>query len=217
MLADLQFYPLFLGFSWALGFFYLWIKTPAQYQPKLPWYFLAIFLSSWLGAKIFYLLFFADSLVVFKSNFWLAGGFVFYGGLAGAIVFTWFYQQRNKQSSQQMILASLMILPFLHGIGRAGCYLSGCCYGSIGPFAVQLVEMVALMLIFTLLCWMRPSSWKKALAVYLLSYGLIRFVLEFFREDVSTHFYLTFSQWFSLCLLFALGMTYFKRIKNIVG
>jgi phosphatidylglycerol---prolipoprotein diacylglyceryl transferase len=93
-------------------------------------------------------------------------------------------------------------------IGRLGCFAAGCCYGSPAPglpwavtlvgsssaerypglplHPVQLYEALGCLLIFLLLWSLRrrPGRRGKLLWLYLLSYGLLRFGLEFFRGDV---------------------------------
>ena len=95
-------------------------------------------------------------------------------------------------------------LALFHIFGRIGCFLQGCCYGiptqkglaviyqrsEIAPndiplFPVQLIEAGAEAAIFVLLLYhLKKRIRGSALtAIYLLSYGVSRFVLEFFRGD----------------------------------
>lgn len=84
---------------------------------------------------------------------------------------------------------NLVVGPLLiaHFFGRLGCSLRGCCWGQSLSFAgteillpVREVEAIALLIMGIVI---PKKSKEKTLWVYLLSYGLLRFVLEFFRGD----------------------------------
>lgn len=157
-------------------------------------------------------------------------GFVFYGGLLlAAPVTLWFLRRRG------LPLAPLadVVAPALalgHSIGRLGCFAQGCCYGaasldwgltfheeSAGHVAhgglpvipVQFYEALLLFALFGLLLALRGRfSWNGALfCVYLGSYAVIRFGLEFLRAD-DRGFYLgalSVSQLISIGLLLLAG------------
>ena len=84
---------------------------------------------------------------------------------------------------------NLVVGPLLiaHFVGRLGCSLRGCCWGQtvmLGDFALMLpireVEAVALLVMGIVI---PKKSKAKTLWVYLFSYSLLRFILEFFRGD----------------------------------
>lgn len=112
-----------------------------------------------------------------------------------------------------------------HALGRIGCFLAGCCYGShtdswLGvefPFgdsvgkvhptnlyeALFLFVMFGLMLTVTLLD--KPKGYN--LIAYALSYSVFRFLIEFIRDDNRGSFIpgLSPSQW-QVILLFIAGL-----------
>ena len=62
-----------------------------------------------------------------------SGGFEFYGGLVGAFVPSLLYTLYKRLSVRlwtDMVAPSLL---FGMGVGRIGCFLAGCCYGSACP------------------------------------------------------------------------------------
>ena len=90
------------------------------------------------------------------------------------------------------------------GFGRIGCFLAGCCYGkettsrfgvvfpqgSLAPSGVKLIPTQLLssagdfVITVVLLIFYRKSRHKGDVgALYMLLYGVGRFVLEFFRAD----------------------------------
>ena len=93
-------------------------------------------------------------------------------------------------------------IPLMHAFGRVGCFTAGCCYGipsdwgfyfDASPIAphgvrllpVQLIESACLLVLFFLMYHYGKQKRLpgKMLAFYLIGYGVIRFILEFFRYD----------------------------------
>lgn len=70
--------------------------------------------------------------------FW-QGGLAFIGGLIACIpVGTWFIRKRGLSWAQVADIAAFAV-PASHFFGRLGCFLSGCCYGSVttGPLGIR--------------------------------------------------------------------------------
>jgi len=152
-------------------------------------------------------------------------GFVFYGGLVGGIAFALIYAKWQEVPFLEMVRAYLPSIPLVHAIGRVGCFCAGCCYGipheqlgiafhnsQIAPndiplLPVQLFECAGNLLIcLALVLYMRRGPHPfRGLALYLAAYGVLRFVLEFFRYDAYRGFLwgLSTSQWF--CILAWIG------------
>ncbi|MEA3306120.1 MAG: prolipoprotein diacylglyceryl transferase, partial [Candidatus Omnitrophota bacterium] len=58
------------------------------------------------------------------------GGLAFHGGLFGGILAVWYYIKRNKMNLWK---TADVIIPYValgQSIGRIGCLLNGCCYGT---------------------------------------------------------------------------------------
>ncbi len=98
--------------------------------------------------------------------------------------------------------AFAVALPLAQAVGRVGCLLSGCCYGTAfeGPWSVdiagahrhptQIYEAILLLGLAGFL-WHRrlvPSPAGHLFRRYLVGYALIRFALEFLRGDPSLRF-----------------------------
>ena len=218
-------YPLLMGLGWGVGFNIAksdWLKDSKSLSLfyKL---FIGCFISAWLGAKLFFLLFSVPGASVrymAESNFWLGGGFVFYGGLVFSIVFfmasTLFYKNL-KLKDIALFIPALFIS---HAIGRVGCFLAGCCFGSQCPLEfidrhpVQLYESFCLIVLFFITKYFLYNKENKigAILVYLFGYSICRFTLEFYRADLIRGLYwgLSTSQWVSL-LLFFCGLTILLR------
>jgi phosphatidylglycerol:prolipoprotein diacylglycerol transferase len=112
----------------------------------------------------------------------------------------------------------------MHAIGRIGCFCAGCCYGramdppfgvyfradSVAPigvalFPVQLLESVLNFILFIILFGYsrKPRADRQITGLYIACYGVIRFILEFFRGDGERGILWIFStsQWISLALI----------------
>ena len=186
-----------------------------------------------VGAKILYLITILPDLIehfqeIFTSleaiNLLFTNGFVFYGGLIGAVLAMWWYTHHFKMDFWQSVELLIPSVPLVHAFGRIGCFCGGCCYGipfdppigiaftnspvapnGIPLFPVQLVEAGLNFLLFFFLLWFagKPRPQGRILGAYVIAYAVIRFVLEFLRYDFERGILWVFStsQWISLILL----------------
>lgn len=167
----------------------------------------------------------------------LTGGFVFYGGFIGGFLMLYYYCRKYKLKLTDMLPVIIPVVPLVHAFGRIGCFFAGCCYGipydgplsitfaisdyaphSIPLFPVQLTESIVNFIIFMILFILsrKKIQSKKLLALYLIMYSVMRFVMEFLRGDAvrGIYFGLSTSQWVSIILL-ACGiflMTYKRKL-----
>ncbi len=139
---------------------------------------------------------------------YLYSGFVFYGGIYGALAAAGIYCRVCRLPMDQALRWLFPAAPLFHAFGRLGCFCIGCCYGRpverlgvvfshspIAPngvmlFPSQLVEAAAEAALFCLLLWMalRGADGFALLGVWLASYGVLRFGLEFMRGDAYRGF-----------------------------
>ena len=87
-------YPLAMGV--AVGFLFEYLKFKNNEHRIIPTklmflFFTALILFSFLGAKAFFIITSKDSSLIKSQSFWLGGGYVFYGGLAGGLLFLIFF------------------------------------------------------------------------------------------------------------------------------
>ena len=157
-------------------------------------------------------------------TFWnrlLYGGFVFYGGLFGGAVGCFLFCKKRHQSTIDLIDVYCSLLPLAQAFGRIGCYLNGCCYGKgyEGVFSVAYYVDGVKMRVFptwfveALFCLLlavflqivcRTQRRGVHTAIYLISYSLFRFCIEFVRGDImrGVNQWGTVSQAISLILFF---------------
>ncbi|HXE81444.1 MAG TPA: prolipoprotein diacylglyceryl transferase [Vicinamibacterales bacterium] len=140
----------------------------------------------------------------------LRSGGVFYGGLILAVVVALWYMRRHDLPMWTTCDAFAPAIALGHAVGRLGCLAAGCCYGAptdlpwgitfTDPRAAenvgtplhqalhptQLYESGAELLVLGILLATerrgRPFP-GRTFWLYLLLYGVSRFVIEFFRGD----------------------------------
>ena len=190
-----------------------------------------------LSATLFQFIF--DSIKENSTN----GAFAmtFFGGLVGGvIIFLIGYKVviKKRYPESKFINDILIIAPacitLAHGLGRIGCFFAGCCYGietdSIwgvkfphldhNVYPTQLYEAIFLILlsgILSLLAFKYKN--KYTMPIYLASYGIFRFLIEFIRGDDRGAFLFDLispSQVFSIiCVLISVGLSIYLYKVNI--
>lgn len=135
------------------------------------------------------------------------GGLVFYGGLIGALLGVLCYCKKFTIPFIPYLDIYAPLIPFVHGVGRIGCFCSGCCYGieyhgpghvwfphndlvpgldSVPRFPVQLLEAVlnfVLCIILFRLSQKEKMKNGRTMGIYLIYYSFARFGLEMLRGD----------------------------------
>ncbi len=199
-------------------------------------------IGAFLGSKILFLI------ISFKDIDWqraaepkylmaiLSNGFVFYGGLVGAILFMMLCGKIHKLDVWGYIRDFIFMIPIMHCFGRIGCFCAGCCYGMPyhGPghvvfpygsqapsgeelFPVQLVEAALVLIIGIVLLVLKiKKDFFYTIETYLLTYSVVRFILEFFRYDAirGVAFGLSTSQWISIAVFIGTVISIVYRKKR---
>lgn len=189
-----------------------------------------LFGGALVGGKIGFVIVERDISLLWRD---LRYGFVFYGGFLGALIGGWIASRRLKFSFVKLSDYFGVGLPMGHAIGRLGCLAAGCCYGSHTdlPWGValagdpsrhptQIYESLAngLIAIFVArvgLARTRDGRWPhgSAFLLYVASYAIARFVIEFWRGDDRGFFWLGLSpsQWTAGVVIAAVGVMAWRR------
>jgi phosphatidylglycerol:prolipoprotein diacylglycerol transferase len=226
-----------MGLSWGVGFYltrYLFEIFNLNEKLLLP-LFGGVFITSWIGAKVFFLMFSSQNKVyqyLYTDSFWLGGGFVFYGGLIFGLIFYFIYSLWLKKFPFEQSKMLVPGLVFGHAVGRVGCFFTGCCFGSQCdlPWAVkmhrewihpvQLYEAFGLLIIGCMaLKWVNLKKTNFFIVSrYLISYSLLRFCVEYFRGDkIRGVFWFDFStsQMISMALFIAaIAAVYINKLNS---
>lgn len=145
--------------------------------------------------------------------FWNSG-VVFYGGLIGSLVAIFMYCKIKKLNFWRYMDIFAPALGIVVFISRIGCFLGGCCYGNPTnvPWAIirdgipihptQIYSSLNGLILFFLILFLRKKERKDGFLalIALLYYSITRFIIEFFRHNVSFFAGLSASQWISICL-----------------
>lgn len=164
-----------------------------------------------------------------------AGGLTWLGGFVLAIplmiILIHYFVPIGK--GRALYITSLIIpaIVLTHGFGRIGCFFAGCCYGCETDlwFGVkfpnlpnpvvptQLIEALFEFILFGFMVLTRKKLKGHSLEIYLISYGIFRFIIEFFRGDErgSTGFFLTPAQLLDIIIIIA-GILIILFYKNII-
>ena len=168
-------------------------------------------------------------------------GFVFkltfFGGLAGGVLgFILTYIIGRKFLSfrfSHVLNIAPGCVALAHAIGRIGCFLSGCCYGketnawygvtfygdSVKRIPTQLFEAIFLFVLASLLIYLAfKKHYKYSFAIYILSYCLFRFLIEFIRDDNRGRFFGIFSPsqvWCIVLFLITIPLIFIARKVRI--
>lgn len=161
-------------------------------------------LAGFVGAKLLYVIvefkdFLEDPLALLGSE-----GFVVYGGIvAGVLAAVLYCRKKNLVFMEYFDLAAPSIA-LAQGFGRIGCFLAGCCYGreteaflgvtfpegSMAPAGVKILPTQLfssagdfLITAVLLLYYRKNTRTGNVGALYLLLYGIGRFLIEFLRAD----------------------------------
>ncbi|MBI2838989.1 MAG: prolipoprotein diacylglyceryl transferase [Acidobacteria bacterium] len=168
-------------------------------------------ISALVGAKLLLLLadlrYYLDNPQHIMST--LRSGGVFYGGFLSATLVSYLYLRRYKLPAWKVADLVAPGIAIGQSIGRLGCLSAGCCYGKPAavPWAVtftdlysfetvgtpldlplhptQIYESLATFVLFVLLmlAGRRKTFDGQIFWLYVSLYSIIRFGLEFFRND----------------------------------
>jgi len=159
-----------------------------------------------VGGRLGYLLFYEynDFMPYIKNPLEIIatwhGGMSFHGGLIGAVLAGWIFARRKGIPFPALADSAIVTCPIGLGLGRLGNFINGellgrptdvpwaMIYPAGGPIPrhpTQLYESLAEGLLLFVIMWnLRKKPFKDGMMVafFLLFYGMIRFIIEFFRE-----------------------------------
>ncbi len=197
-----------------LGFLYMYQQGKKEFGLTFDQsnnLFIMLVLAGIIGGKLF-LIFEEPSLYLHQPKRLISGsGFVFYGSLLLTIPIMLWYFKKIKVPVLGMLDVMAIVTCIVHGFGRIGCFMAGCCYGiptdsflgviftdvkcqaeplntSLHP--TQLYEATLIFIIMTVL-WLFKSRKEfngQLFLLYLMTYAFGRGVLELFRGDIERGF-----------------------------
>jgi phosphatidylglycerol:prolipoprotein diacylglycerol transferase len=176
-------------------------------------FMLVLSLCGIAGARILYIILFPQQFSSFADYLALhEGGLVFFGGLFTAALGLLLYLRRKKLPAAEIFDCLVPSLAFGHAIGRLGCLVNNCCYGVTTELIkiyhlpgdpancyrhpTQFYESVFLVGIgLTAQLILRTGREARRMrpgiltTIYLATYSVWRFLVEFWRDDARGGFY----------------------------
>ena len=129
-----------------------------------------------------------------------------------------FLKAKMNKGIWYLIRIAPISITIAHGFGRIGCLFAGCCHGhiteewygiwnaSVGAKTVPIPLYEAIFLFVlsaVMIVLLFKFHSKDTMAIYLVSYGIWRFIIEFFRDDYRGDFIpgLSPSQFWSIIMV----------------
>lgn len=199
------------GVMYLLGFAFAWLLALYRAnKPDSRWnkdqvadFIFYCALGVILGGRIGYMLFYdfsgllSEPLSLFKI--W-QGGMSFHGGLMGVVIALWLFARRHHKTWCEVADFAAPLVPLGLAAGRMGNFINGELWGRVTtmPWGMVFPEAGVLprhpsqlyeflfegVLLFVILWWFSAKKQPPfaVAALFLLLYGLFRFVIEFFRQ-----------------------------------
>ena len=175
--------------------------------------------SGFLGAKLLYIIVEFDTFIKDPKAVLGSAGFVVYGGIIAGVLCCMFYCRIKKLNFLEYFDLVMPEIALAQGFGRIGCFLAGCCYGreteslfgvvfpagSQAPAGVKLIPTQLISAgadfihVIILLVIAGSFSYTVAKNIYMMFYGIGRFLIEFLRNDYRGEIgFLSTSQFISI-------------------
>lgn len=230
-------YSVFLALGYLVAYWVVSAEVSRRkMDPSLPaTLLLACFIGGLVGAKILFL-YQNATLTEFLANpvRYFISGYSSVGGLIGIFCALGIVYRVRKTDFQVLLDIVCPALILGHGVGRIGCFLNGCDYGTVCslPWAVsfsqrvvnvhptQLYDTLFMALLFFFL-WRirtenRPAGFVSAVGFVIL--GTQRFLIEFIRETTPSFIEgLSQAQLAALLLVVVFGIRLFQLSGNVLG
>jgi len=167
-------YGLVIGIAILIGINYFQKHNSIVPSRQVNIFIFGLLISAIIGARAYHVI---DQWSFYSQNLWLIpqtwlGGLGIFGAILGALIFIFIFCFINKFKILKILDLITPILPLCQAIGRLGNFVN-----RENPIW-WLEAILDLFLFFIILKY--P---KNPTALYLIGYGLIRFVTEFFRTD----------------------------------
>lgn len=132
------------------------------------------------------------------------GGLAVEGGIVSGLFFIIIFCKINRLKIIKTLDLLSVFVPLGQAIGRIGCFLNGCCYGKKTNFIfgvkfphlpykvhpTQLYYSFSYLILFYFLFLLYKKKVKEGIifSTYLISFALIRYLIDFLRGDLKNTF-----------------------------
>lgn len=237
-------YGFLIAVGAALGFTYMARQGKRLYGitfDQANTLFILLIVAGVVGGKLFMI--FEDPSYYSRNpgKLFSGSGFVFYGSLLLCIPTMLVFFRWNKLPTLGMLDIMAIVTCIVHGFGRLGCFMAGCCYGlptdswlgvvftdpacQAKPLNTPIhpTQLYESLFIFTLMTGLLILKARKkfdgqVFLVYLVVYACGRSIIEMFRGDIERGFIIkdiiSNSQFISLLLIVVASYFYVKLNRN---
>lgn len=160
--------------------------------------------AGFLGAKLLFVIVEFPAFIQNPMSVLGSEGFVVYGGIIAGVLSAIIYCKVKKLEFLKYFDLAVASIALAQGFGRIGCFLAGCCYGretdswcgvvfpagGMAPAGVKLIptqlfsSLGDFLIVIILILFHKKSKRDGDVgALYMLLYGVGRFVIEIFRSD----------------------------------
>jgi phosphatidylglycerol:prolipoprotein diacylglycerol transferase len=194
----MSFYGLILGICFVIGITYFYRHNKSIPKKQEDFFIFSTLISGLIGARVYGVI---TDLDYFSQNpiqilNLRGGGLGIFGGLIGAIIFILIFCIKNKINILSVFNTLSPVIPLCQSIGRWGNFFNHEIYSVTGQ-PIWFYESVFMLLVFFVLQKIKTHQ----TGIYLISYGIIRFFLEFIRIDTIHVFILSLAQILSLLFI----------------
>ncbi len=202
--------------------------------------FLYVVVAAFVGGKVFFFFENPSYYIHNLAKLFSGSGFVFFGSLLFAIpTMLWFFR-KNNIPTLPMLDVMAIVTCIVHGLGRIGCFMAGCCHGKptdnwlsivftnptcqaeplntpLHPTQLYEAGFIFLLMGFLLIIRKKKQFDGQLFTIYLITYAAGRSILEILRGDVERGFIidgiLSHSQLLSIFIAGA-GIYFYVKLKR---
>lgn len=203
---SISYYGLIIAIGMGLGIFVACKLAKYRGLKKEDIFIVACYILplSIIGARLYYVIFSGKAYSFLEIFEIWKGGMAIYGGVIGGVIGIALYCLIHKKNFLDVTDVAVVALILGQGIGRIGCYFAGCCYGievtnkalQWFPFSTKIDGVwhlstffyesffdLVIFAVFTFLIIKKVKNRGIMSSLYLISYGVVRCVIETFRGD----------------------------------
>ena len=205
-------YGLILGFSLAVGVDYFYSHNKTIPKIKENFFIFSLILSGIIGARAYGVIadwnyFYQNPIQILNLR---GGGLGIIGALIFSLIFIYFFAQKFNLHFLKITNNLAPIIPLCQSIGRWGNYFNHEIYG-LNQQPIWLYESVLLFIFYLIF---KPINHHQT-GIYLITYGAIRFILEFIRTDTISLGLFSLAQILSLSfILFGIIIIKYENTRH---
>lgn len=190
--------------------------------------FIYSFVAGLIGARFLYVILYFNQFASVKEMFFVwYGGLVSYGGMLGGALLAYLILKTRKENIYKWFDIGIIGVLLGWAIGRIGCLLNGDSYGVLssskiaiwGRIPTQLFESIGSLIVAIIIYFLLKNKGRLKLAdgvlfwLGLAGYTIVRFLVDFFRDEAIFAWHLKAGQLGSLIILVISSIMIYRLVK----